>query len=94
MDDKTTGAVDHWLSGIRELWEQHRDELEKLDGKTAEARLCELNVLHQVKSLCRTSVIKDAWASGQDVNVHGWIYGIEDGLLRSLQEPITSTSEN
>jgi carbonic anhydrase len=94
MDDNAVGAVDHWLSGIRDLWEQHKDELEQLDAKAAEARLCELNVLHQVKSLCRTTVMKDAWSRGQDVNVHGWIYGIEDGLLRSLGDPVTSASDS
>ena len=90
MDNKTVGAVDHWLSGIRELWDQHKDELMDMDAKAAEARLCELNVQHQVRSLCRTSVMKDAWHSGQQIHVHGWIYGIEDGLLRSLGDPITS----
>jgi len=94
MDDNAVGAVDHWLSGIRNLCEQQKDELESLDSKAAAARLCELNVLHQVKSLCRTTVMKDAWSRGQNVNVHGWIYGIEDGLLRSLGEPITSASDS
>ncbi len=92
MGEHTVGAVDHWLSGIRDLWEQHKEELDGLDEKSAAARLCELNVLHQVHALCRTTVIRDAWSSGQDLSIHGWIYGIEDGLLRSLQEPITSAS--
>lgn len=94
MDDSAAGVIDHWLSGIRELREQHKDELQKLDSGAAAARLCELNVLHQVKSLCRTSVIKDAWARGQGVSVHAWIYGIEDGLLRSLGDPISSPGSN
>jgi len=94
MDDNTVGAVDHWLSGLRELWELHKDELVALDTAAAEARLCELNVLHQVRSLCRTTVMKEAWRHGQAINVHGWIYGIEDGLLRSLGDPITSASDN
>jgi carbonic anhydrase len=93
MDTNTVGAVDHWLSGIRDLWEQHKDELGELDTAAAEARLCELNVRHQVRSLCRTTVMKEAWSRGQDINVHGWIYGIEDGLLRSLGDPITSATE-
>ena len=92
METNTVGAVDHWLSGIRELWDTHKDELEKLEPATAEARLCELNVQHQVQSLCRTTVMKDAWKRGQDVSVHGWIYGIQDGLLRSLGDPITSAT--
>jgi len=92
MDDTAVGTVDHWLSGIRDLWEQHRDDLADLDTAAAEARLCELNVQQQVRSLCRTTVMKEAWDRGQAIDVHGWIYGVEDGLLRVLSEPITSSS--
>ncbi len=92
MADKAVGAVDHWLSDIRDLWDQHQDDLADLDTATAEARLCELNVLQQVKSLCRTTVMKEAWDRGQAIDVHGWIYGIEDGLLRVLGDRITSSS--
>ena len=92
MDDTAVGAVSDWLSGIRDLWEQHRDDLADLDTAAAEARLCELNVQQQVKSLCRTTVMKEAWDRGQAIDVHGWIYGLEDGLLRVLGDPITSPS--
>ncbi len=92
MDDTVAGAVNDWLSGIRDLWEQHRDDLADLDTASAEARLCELNVLQQVKSLCRTTVLKEAWDRGQAIDVNGWIYGIEDGLLRVLGDRITSSS--
>ncbi len=92
MDDTVVGAVDHWLSGIRDLWEQHRDDLADLDTAAAEARLCELNVQQQVRSLCGTTVMKEAWSRGQAIDVHGWIYGIEDGLLRVLGDRITSSS--
>ncbi len=92
IDDTAVGAVNDWLSGIRDLWEQHRDDLVDLDTAAAEARLCELNVQQQVRSLCRTTVMKEAWDRGQAIDVHGWIYGIEDGLLRVLGEPITSSS--
>ena len=92
MADKAVGAVDHWLSGIRDLWDQHQDDLADLHTATAEARLCELNVLLQVKSLCRTTVMKEAWDRGQAIDVHSWIYGIEDGLLRVLGDRITSSS--
>ncbi len=92
MADKAVGAVDHWLSGIRDLWEQHQGDLADLDTTAAEARLCELNVQQQVRSLCGTTVMKEAWSRGQAIDVHGWIYGLEDGLLRVLSEPITSSS--
>lgn len=92
MADKAVGAVDHWLSGIRDLWEQHQGDLADLDTTAAEARLCELNVQQQVRSLCGTTVMKEAWSRGQAIDVHGWIYGIEDGLLRVLGDRITSSS--
>lgn len=93
MDGATTGVVDHWLSGIRELWEQHQDDLAGLDTASAEARLCELNVRQQVRSLCQTTALKDVWSRGQSVDVHGWIYSLEDGLLRNLGDPITSAAD-
>lgn len=92
-DDEGTGVVDHWLSGIRNLWADHRDDLAGLDPAVAQARLCELNVRQQVLSLCRTTVIKQAWRRGQAVDVHGWIYGIEDGLLRDLGVSIASIAD-
>ncbi|MDA1076606.1 MAG: carbonate dehydratase [Proteobacteria bacterium] len=86
----TTGAVDHWLSGIRDLWEENFDTLSMLDEQAARARLCELNVSQQVKSLSRSTVVREAWARGQDLELHGWIYGITDGLLRDLDEHRTA----
>jgi len=94
MAGNTDGAVDHWLSSIRELYLEHKDELTGLDQVAAERRLCELNVLRQARSLCRTSVMQDAWTSGQQLTVHAWIYGIEDGLLRSLTEPVAAPPES
>lgn len=93
MGTDTTGAVDHWLSSIRELYDQHRAELSAMREDEAVARLCELNVLHQLRSLCRSTVIRDAWSRGQALSVHGWIYGVHDGLLRSLSEPVTGPGD-
>lgn len=93
MGGATEGVVDHWLSGIRDLWRQHQGELADLDEATAQRRLCELNVRNQVKSLCQSSVIKQAWERGQAVDVHGWIYDIDDGLLRDLGVRIACVAE-
>jgi carbonic anhydrase len=93
MEDESEGVVDHWLSGIRELWQTHQADFENLDAVAAEALLCELNVRRQVRTLCSTTVLKQAWKRGQTVDVHGWIYGIEDGLLRDLGARITSTAD-
>ncbi len=93
MDDNTDGAFDHWLREVRDLWEQNQDDLASLDRSVAEARLCELNVRQQVRSLCQTTVMQEAWSRGQAVDVHGWIYGVEDGLLRVLGDRITSADD-
>jgi carbonic anhydrase len=93
LEGSTEGIVDHWLSGIRGLSHRHKDELESLPPEAAKSRLCELNVFDQVKSLCGTSAINDAWSRGQQVDVHGWIYGLEDGLIRDLGIRIASLEE-
>ena len=64
--------------------QRHRVELETLEPAAAQKRLCELNVREQVRVLSRTTVLRQAWKRGQHVDVHGWIYGIEDGLLRDI----------
>ncbi|NKC12493.1 MAG: carbonate dehydratase [Gammaproteobacteria bacterium] len=84
LGEETAGVIDHWLSSIRDLVAAHRAELDALEPAAAQARLSELNVRHQVRTLCRTTVLKQAWRRGQQVDVHGWIYGVEDGLLRDL----------
>ena len=83
-EEGTIGVTDAWLSGIRELHERHQGELGTLSPVAAQKRLCELNVREQVRVLSRTTVLRQAWKRKQRVDVHGWIYGIEDGLLRDL----------
>jgi carbonic anhydrase len=85
------GVTDSWLSGIRDLWDRHRQDLSSLAPAEQQARLCELNVRQQVQALARTTVLRQAWKRGQPVDVHGWIYGIEDGLLRDLGEKVTAS---
>ena len=94
LDGYSDGVVGGWLGPIRELAQEHKDELSKLDADAAARRLCELNVLHQVDSLCASAAPQEAWARGQALNVYGWIYGVEDGLLRSLGRPVAAPPEN
>lgn len=91
--DDTHGVADHWLSGIRKIWHAHSEELAALPDGEAQARLCELNVRQQVKSLCQSTVMQQAWRRGQEVDVHGWIYGLEDGRIRELGLRVTSTED-
>lgn len=79
------GLADNWLRHVQDVAERHSDRLARLaDDARRVARLCELNVLEQVTHVCRTTIVQDAWARGQPLEVHGWIYGLADGLLRDL----------
>jgi carbonic anhydrase len=89
-EEGAIGVTDAWLSGIRELWDQHKADLSELDPVEAQKRLCELNVRQQLRALSRTTVLRQAWKRGQPVDVHGWIYRVEDGLLRDLGERVTA----
>ena len=79
------GLVENWLRHVQDVRNKHPDILSVLADAAAQAdRLCELNVIEQVVNVCETSILRDAWERGQDVSVHGWVYGIADGLLRDL----------
>ena len=79
------GLIDNWLRHVQDVRDKHVDQLETLAGEEAKLdRLCELNVIEQVVNVGKTTVLQDAWARGQAVSVHGWIYSLHDGLLRDL----------
>jgi carbonic anhydrase len=79
------GLSDNWLRHVEDVRHKHEKLLSDLPGD-AEAcdRLCELNVIEQVTNVCQTTIVRDAWERGQELTVHGWIYGLRDGLLRDL----------
>lgn len=78
------GLVDNWLRHVADVRERHRARLAGLDADGAMRRLCELNVVEQVWNVANTTVVRDAWARGQPLALHGWIYGLADGLLHDL----------
>lgn len=79
------GLADNWLRHVQDVRNKHEACLHLLPDDTARsARLCELNVIEQAVNVCQTTVVQDAWARGQELSVHGWIYGLRDGLLRDL----------
>ena len=79
------GLVDNWLRHVQDVHGRHRAQVDALDGEPRRHdRLCELNVLEQVVNVSEATVVRDAWARGQKLAVHGWIYDIADGLLRDL----------
>ncbi|WP_369058112.1 carbonic anhydrase [Caulobacter sp. 73W] len=91
IDGKRRGLVDHWLHPIREVHTEHRSELDAIDGERAKLdRLCELNVIRQVRNVASDVFVQDAWARGQILSVHGWVYSLANGLVTDLGVTINS----
>jgi carbonic anhydrase len=85
LRDEKLGLIDNWLRHIQDVAAVHHAELDALGDETKQhARLCELNVVEQVRNVADTTVVRDAWQRGQELSVHGWIYDVADGLLRDL----------
>ncbi len=88
------GLSDNWLRHVQDVREKHTRRLAAEQGETEAAnRLCELNVIEQVANVCQTTIARDAWERGQELTVHGWVYGLKDGLLRDLKTTITGAEE-
>ena len=88
------GLSDNWLRHVQDVREKHSRRLAAEQGETDAAnRLCELNVIEQVANVCQTTIARDAWERGQELTVHGWVYGLKDGLLRDLKTTITGEEE-
>ena len=85
VDGKRRGLVDHWLHPIREVFHENRAALDAIPDERARLnRLCELNVMRQVKNVASDVFIQDAWARGQDLSIHGWVYSLSNGLVNDL----------
>jgi carbonic anhydrase len=85
VDGKRRGLIDHWLHPIREVAEDHHAELEAIaDPHKRSDRLCELNVMRQVRNVASDVFVQDAWARGQALSVHGWVYSLATGLVNDL----------
>ena len=93
LQDRKLGLSDQWLKHVHDVRRKYWDQLADMKKVLQLNRLCELNVIEQVFNVTQTSIIQDAWARQQRVSVHGWIYGIENGLLRDLGVCITRPSE-
>ena len=87
------GLSDNWLRHVQDVRRKHATHLEGCaTPSAAHDRLCELNVIEQVVNVCRTTIVQDAWSRGQELAVHGWVYGLRDGILRDLK--VTTTADN
>jgi carbonic anhydrase len=90
VDGRRRGLVDHWLHPIREAYEAHRDELERIGEEAARLnRLCELNVMRQVRNVASDLFVRDAWARGQELAIHGWVYSLGTGIVNDLSVTVT-----
>lgn len=85
IDGHRHGIIDHWLQPIRDIANKFKDELNDIKEEQARFnRLCELNIESQVRNLSRTPIIQSAWKHSKELEIHGWVYGLKDGLLRDL----------
>ncbi len=94
MEDKDHGLIDNWLRNIRDVYRYHQVLIDVLQNEKEKINLlCELNVVEQVANICHTTIVQNAWKSGQELAVHGWIYNIEDGILKDLNVCTTNYDE-
>ena len=84
------GLLDNWLRALKALYHQYREQFVGLDDEARVNLLCELNVQRQVRNVCHTTIVQNAWKRQQPLEVHGWIYGLSDGLLKDLGVTINS----
>jgi carbonic anhydrase len=92
LRDTKLGLVDNWLRHVQDVRLKHREEIDAIATEAQRhSRLCELNVVEQVLNISQTTVVQDAWARGQSLVIHGWIYDVRDGLLRDLDVCVAAT---
>ena len=93
MENREMGLIDNWLRNIKDIYERNCTALEQLEPEARVDRLCELNVMRQVGNVCHTSFVQSAWKAGRELSVHGWIYSINDGVLRDLGVTISGCDQ-
>jgi carbonic anhydrase len=91
LKDVRVGLADNWLRHIKDVRDRHAAFLQQLDEPHRLDALCELNVIEQVMHVAETTVVQDAWSSGQALTLHGWVYGLKDGLLQDLHMVVQGT---
>ncbi len=94
MSDARLGIADNWLRHIRDVYDLHATRLNAItDAHTRHDRLCELNVIEQAANVCQSTVVEAAWARGQALSIHGWVYGLNNGRLRDLNFTVTARED-
>ena len=90
LENSSLGLIDNWLRHVQDVRQKHDALLARISEGERLNKLCELNVIEQVSNLCQTTIVQSAWQRGQELFVHGWIYGLSDGLIRDLDVSIDS----
>ncbi len=93
LNDIRVGLADNWIRHVQDVRNRHRDWLDSVPEPLRVDALCELNVVEQALNACQTTVVQDAWARGQELVVHGWFYGLGNGLLQDLKMTVASPAE-
>ena len=87
------GLVDNWLRHIQDVRQKHAERIEAASASARPDRLCELNIIEQVVNVCQTTIVQDAWGRAQPLTVHGWIYALDDGIIRDLRIGVATAGD-
>ncbi len=94
MQHKEFGLIDNWLRHLKDIYQRNEDTLENIGDERARLnQFCEFNVMQQVRNVCHTTIVQGAWRRGQQLAVHGWVYGLTNGLLKDLNVTVTSAAD-
>ena len=93
LEDLRVGLADNWIRHVQDVRNRHRTWLETVEPERRVDALCELNVVEQALNACQTTVVQDAWARGQELVIHGWFYGLANGLLHDLKMTVASAAQ-
>jgi carbonic anhydrase len=94
LRNERVGLADNWLRHLQDVHAKHDARVAALSGTERRIdRLCELNVIEQVANVCQTTIVRDAWDHGQELTVHGWVYGLQDGLVRDLGASVSEPAK-
>ena len=94
MTNQSIGLIDNWIRHIKDVYRLHKEELDAIEDQSQRSnRFVELNATEQVFDLAKTSIVKGAWNKSQELNLHGWVYGIDSGIIKDLGVNISNDSE-
>jgi carbonic anhydrase len=94
LQNDQLGLIDNWLRYVQDVRDKYATQLAALaDDEARLTNLCELNVIEQVVNVCQTTIVQNAWARGQELAIHGWIYGLHDGVIRDLELCLTGPND-